>query len=52
MEKLFNCKKSEDMSDRIYLDKFNDIVWALKHSGIFMNVSSLIINKEHGDINE
>ena len=51
MDKCINCKKSEDMIYRRYLDKFKDAVQALKLSGILMNVSKLIIKQEHGEVN-
>ena len=48
MDKFISCKKSEDMSDQIYLDKFNNAVRTLKYSGIVMNFSELITKKQHG----
>ena len=50
MEKFINCKQSEDMSDKIYSDKHNYAMRALKQIWIFINVSELITNQEHGDI--
>ena len=47
---FINCKQKEDMSDQKYLDMYNDAVKTLKSYNIIMNVSSLIIKQEHGDI--
>ena len=39
MDKLINFKQLYNMSGHIYLDKFNDVVRAFKHSAIFIIVS-------------
>ena len=51
MDKFINGKQSEYMINQKYWYKSNDTVRALKHNGIYINMSELIIKKENADTN-
>jgi len=50
LDKFINCKQTKDMSNQRYLDKYNDVVKALKICNIILNVMEQIVKQENGDI--